>query len=624
MKLDITNSAPPGTPHSIHAEQPGIANDIGASEPSAVLVMDLVRARGHAAPDAPALVSDNEVLNYGELEIRSNQLAHDLQSAGVGPETLVCLCHDRGPAMVVAALAVLKAGGAYVPLDPAYPADRLRFMLEDARTPILITRREIGQRIGTGNWKVVNLDEDSSRIASRPQTPPAVAVFEQNLAYVIYTSGSTGRPKGVQITHKNLLNLISWHNSAFSVSAEDRTSQLASIAFDAAVWEIWPSLVAGASLYFPDEATRVSPESLRDWLISNRITISFVPTPLAELLITLDWPRDAALRILLTGGDALHVHPLRGLPFTLVNNYGPSECTVVATSGTVAPNPHPEAPPTIGRAISNFQIYILDEQMQPVLAGVAGELHIGGLGLARGYLYRPDLDKERFIPNPFSQTAGDRLYKTGDLARFLPDGQIAFTGRIDEQIKIRGYRIEPDEIAAVLDQYSGIKASVVVARGEIDDKRLIAYVVASADAELSLSGLQEFLKKYLPDYMVPGTFVRVDSLPVTTTGKIDRTALPEPTPEATIRDQMRIAPRTPVEERVVAILSELLGTEQVSVNDNFFFLGGHSLLGTQLIARARDSFGVELPLRTVFDSPTAEELSAVIEQMLRNEAISAD
>jgi acyl-coenzyme A synthetase/AMP-(fatty) acid ligase/acyl carrier protein len=315
---------------------------------------------------------------------------------------------------------------------------------------------------------------------------------------------------------------------------------------------------------------------------------------------------------------------LPGLPFTLVNNYGPTECTVVATSGTVAPNPHPDAPPTIGRAISNFQIFILDEQMQPVPAGVAGELHIGGPGLARGYLYRPELDKERFIPNPFSQTAGDRLYKTGDLARFLPDGQIAFTGRIDEQIKIRGYRIEPDEIAAVLDQYSGIKASVVVARGEVDDKRLIAYVVASSDADLSLSGLQEFLKKYLPDYMVPGTFVRVDSLPVTTTGKIDRSALPDPTPETTIKDQMRIAPRTPVEERVVAILSELLGTEQVSVNDNFFFLGGHSLLGTQLIARARDSFGVELPLRTVFDSPTAEELSAVIEQMLRNEAISAD
>jgi amino acid adenylation domain-containing protein len=597
-----------------------LPNDSGQPSP---LVAELITARAQLAPNALALASGIQVLTYGDMELQANRLAHYLRSIGVGPEVLAGICLDRGPAMVVAALAILKAGGAYLPLDPEFPVERLRFMLDDGQAPVLITRRDLDTRIGKGTWKVVDIDADSAQTASYPETAPEADITAENLAYVIYTSGSTGRPKGVQITHGNLLNLISWHNRAFSISPADRASQCASLAFDAAVWEIWPYLVSGSSVHFPDEATRVSVEPLRDWLIQERITVSFVATPLAESLTGLEWPRDGALRILLTGADTLHRYPPADLPFALVNNYGPTECTVVATSGTIAPDPQPSGPPSIGRAIDNFQIYILDEHLRQVPAGAVGQLHIGGAGLGRGYLNRPDLDAERFIANPFSSIPS-RLYKTGDLARLLPDGNIAFMGRMDEQIKIRGYRIEPDEIAAVLDRYSGIKASAVVAREDSGDKRLVAYVVVDPSVAPTHSALQDFLKNYLPDYMVPAAFVEVPSLPMTHSGKIDRAALPVPGPDNTIPDEVYLAPRNPTEERVVEILSELLGLRQVSVNDNFFFLGGHSLLGTQLIARARDAFGVELPLRTVFDFPTAAEISAVIEDMLRRESMTAD
>jgi amino acid adenylation domain-containing protein len=604
-------------------QSPPAVHKLQKSE-SGPLVTGFIAARAQLTPHALALASRNQILNYGAMEAQAEQLADYLRSIGVGPEVLVGVCLDRSPAMVVAALAILKAGGAYLPLDPEFPVDRLRFMLDDAQAAVLITRQQIEKRIAKGRWKVVDIDEADSRVASYPKTSPAVNISAENLAYVIYTSGSTGRPKGVQITHGNLLNLISWHNRAFSVSATDRASQLASLAFDAAVWEVWPYLVAGSSVHFPDDETRLSGAALRDWLLEERITISFVATPLAESLTRLEWPRDSALRILLTGADTLHHYPPANLPFALVNNYGPTECTVVATSGTVVPHSHPTGRPSIGRPIDNFQIYILDEYSQPVPTGTVGQLHIGGAGLGRGYLNRPDLDAERFIANPLSSIPGDRLYKTGDLARYLPDGSIAFVGRMDEQIKIRGYRIEPDEIAAVLDQYSGITGSVVVARDDSGDKRLVAYIVVAPGVELTHSGLQGFLKNYLPDYMVPAAFVQIPSLPMTHSGKVDRAALPVPGPENTISDQMYVAPRTATEKRLVAILSQLLGVGQVSVNDNFFFLGGHSLLGTQLIARTRDAFGVELPLRTVFDFPTAAEISSVIDEMLRRETMTAD
>jgi len=322
----------------------------------------------------------------------------------------------------------------------------------------------------------------------------------------------------------------------------------------------------------------------------------------------------------------LHRYPAPGLPFAVVNNYGPTECTVVATSGEVLPNDHPDRKPTIGRPIDNVQIHILDDELRPVPAGQIGEVYIGGAGLARGYRNRPDLDGEKFIPNPFNRAANERLYRTGDLGRYLGDGQIAFVGRIDSQIKIRGYRIEPNEIISVLNQHPGVQASVVVARDDAaGNKQLVAYVVPTRGAQLSYASLVLFAREYLPGYMVPGLFVQIDSLPVNSNGKVDRASLPAPDPTNIIGDQGRGRPQTAIEKRIVRILGDLLGIEGIGTNDNFFFLGGHSLLGTQLIARLRDAFGVELSLRRVFDSPTAAELAREIETLLASETrASAD
>jgi acyl-coenzyme A synthetase/AMP-(fatty) acid ligase/acyl carrier protein len=444
---------------------------------------------------------------------------------------------------------------------------------------------------------------------------------------VIYTSGSTGQPKGVQITHASLLNLVFWHQRAFAVTAGDRATQVASPGFDAAVWELWPYLTAGASVYFPDEETRIAPEALRDWLVWQRITISFLPTPLAERVMTLEWPATTALRILLTGGDALHRYPSPTLPFTLINNYGPTENTVVATSGPVPAIERPEGPPSIGRPIANTQVYILDERLQPVPSGVPGELHIGGAGLARGYLNHPALTAEKFIPNPFCAVPGTRLYKTGDLACYLPDGQIAFLGRIDEQIKIRGYRIEPGEIVAALDRHPTVQASVVVAREDTpDDKRLVAYIVPTAGSRPTASALRDYLATQVPDYMVPATFVGLDALPLTPNGKVDRAALPAPDATNTVQDDTFTAPRSPLEERLAAIVASLLGLEQVGRDDNFFLLGVHSLLGAQVIARVADTFDVDLPLHALLEAPTVAELAIEIEHLMlaKLEAMSED
>jgi acyl-coenzyme A synthetase/AMP-(fatty) acid ligase/acyl carrier protein len=427
---------------------------------------------------------------------------------------------------------------------------------------------------------------------------------------VIYTSGSTGVPKGVEITHANLANLISWHNRAFQVGSDDSASQLAGLGFDASVWEIWPYLAAGANLRLAEPDTMISPEHLRDWLITSRITIGFVPTPMAERLLSLNWPIDSSLRILLTGGDTLHVRPPAGLPFLVINNYGPTECTVVATSGEVSPAGCASLP-SIGRAIDNTQVYILDEQMQPVPPGSAGELYVGGANVGRGYCNRPDLTAERFVANPF--VPGTRLYRTGDRAQLMPDGEIAFLGRVDNQIKIRGYRIEPDEIAAVLNTYPSVIASAVTARGDGDGKHLIAYVIAPTAP--TRCELQEYLLKSLPDYMVPATFVRVDDLPLTANGKLDCGALPEPSPHNILGDNIS-APASETEASLAQILSNLLAVPEVGPEDDFFLLGGHSLLGTQLIARIRDRFAVEVPLLTLFERPTVRGLSAEIERLL--------
>lgn len=581
----------------------------------ALVVPDLVAAHATAAPEAVAVCATDSTLTYGDLNTRANQLAHHLRRLGVERGVLVGLGLRRSPDLVVAALAILKAGGAYVPLDPEYPIERLAFMLADAKPPVLIAEADQAARV-PGPWQPVVLERERSSLEREPVAEPVPTADAGDLAYVIYTSGSTGRPKGVEITHASLLNLVNWHRRAFAVTASDRATQLASPGFDACVWELWPHLAAGASVHLADDATRLDPEVLRDWLVRQRITIAFVPTPLAERMLVLPWPRGGALRALLTGADTLHHYPSPALPFALVNNYGPTEATVVATSGIVPPGSRETLPP-IGRPIDNVQVHILDEARQPVTPGERGEVYIGGVGVARGYLNRPDLTAERFVPDPFVAVHGARLYRTGDLARRLPDGTIAFVGRADEQIKVRGFRIEPDEIVAALATDPSVRASSVAARDDgSGERRLVAYVVPAPGADPSLSALAATLRRRLPEYMVPAVFVRLDALPLTPNGKVDRGALPAPESATVLRDPEWVAPRTTTERELAAILAALLGTDRVGATDNFFLLGGHSLLGTQVISRVRERFGVELSLKRVFDTPTVAALSEEIEQLI--------
>lgn len=593
--------------------------------PRVACVPQLVTSQALATPDAIALVVEEQMLNYYELNRRANQLAHHLSTLGVGPNVLVGLCVERSLDMVIGLLGILKAGGAYVPLDPSYPPDRLAFMIYDTQTSVLVTQNHLTLRLHTKDTQLICLDSDAAILAQQPNTNPPVSASVEDLAYVIYTSGSTGRPKGVQITHDSLLNLVFWHQRAFGVTSTDKATQLTSPAFDATGWELWPYLTCGAIVFLLNEEQRVDPMLCRDFLLDRRITISFLPTALAESVLALEWPSQTALRYLLTGADTLHHHPSPRLPFSLINNYGPTEATVVTTSGLVPAVAYAERTPTIGRPIDNMQIYILDEQLHKVTIGTPGELYIGGIGLAKGYLNRPELNTEKFISHPFSPEPGARLYRTGDLVRFLPDGQVDFLGRVDYQIKIRGYRIEPDEIISVLNVHPAVQTSMVLARDDTPgDKHLVAYVVLNQGMNASTNALQEWLAERLPDYMIPTIFVRLDTLPVTTNGKVDRAALPAPDASNILQREDTATPGTPIEERLVEIVAPLLDLEQVGIDDNFFLLGGNSMMGTQLIMRVAETFGIDLPLRTLFEMPTVRQLAAEIERLIvaRVEAMS--
>jgi amino acid adenylation domain-containing protein len=564
----------------------------------------------HAAncPEALAVASTQGRLTYAELNARADQLAHRLQDLGVAQESVVGLWLTRSPWLIISALAVLKAGGAYLPLDPANPPDRLHFMLSDSGAKVVLTEAAMAEATGGTNCPTLFVD---SLPESDESEPCDVESHPDGLAYVIYTSGSTGLPKGVEITHANLANLVAWHNRAFSISSADRASHLAGLGFDASVWETWPYLAAGASLHLADFDIRMSPEQLMSWLVKKEISIGFVPTPLAEKVLAMPWPKETRLRALLTGGDTLRVRPAPGLPFVVVNNYGPTECTVVSTSTVVLPSSEQSELPPIGTPVDNAQVYILDQDLRPVTGEECGELYVGGKIVGRGYRNRVDLTAERFIPNPF---APGTMYKTGDMGRYLGDGQIAFLGRIDDQIKIRGYRIELDEIAITLNAFPAISTAVVTAYAEAgEEKRLVAYIVAQQN--LTRADLQSFLLARLPDYMVPATFVLLQSIPLTSNDKVDYAALPAPTPENMLIDQSS-EPQSELEVAVAKIVAELLHVSEVAPDDDFFLLGGHSLLGTQLIARLRDSFDVDVRLRTLFEQPTVRALSAEIERLL--------
>jgi amino acid adenylation domain-containing protein len=583
-------------------------------EPSRVCLPDIFQHQAHATPEAPAVRAGSNYLTYRELDLRSNQLSNYLHTLGLTPGSIVSLCLERSLDFPVAALAILKSGCAYLPLEPKTPSRRLQTMLRDARVSAVLTHSSLMGSLSEAGTQLVALDHGAAEISLCSSEAPPVSIAPEQLAYVIYTSGSTGTPKAVAIGHDSLLNLIAWHNVTFGVTPADRATQLASIGFDAAVWELWPYLAAGASVHIVDDETRTQPEKLRDWLVREKISISFAPTALAERMLKLTWPKETSLRFLLTGADTLHSYPPANLPFTLVNNYGPTECTVVATSAVVAPQKSEGRLPAIGRAIDNTEVLILNSKMERVPEGEIGEIYVGGAGLAKGYLNDPSQTEERFVKHP--RSAGARLYRTGDLGCYLPDGQIAFCGRADEQVKINGYRIELNEVAGALSRHPAIRESAMVASDNgMGEKQLVAYVVPQSDLP-PVSELRDFLSKDLPDYMLPASFVRLDAMPLGSSGKIDRAALPAPSDENTLRDEAFQGPRTPTEKRVAAIVASLLGLERVGAKDNFFYLGGNSLFGTQVIARLRDAFQVDISLLKLFDHPTVADLAAEVRRLL--------
>jgi amino acid adenylation domain-containing protein/FkbM family methyltransferase len=584
-----------------------------------------VFAKQARQPEATALLYEDEQMSYGELERRSNQLAHHLQRLGVGPEVLVGICLERTPQLVVALLAVLKAGGAYLPLDPAYPPERLSFMLEDAAVTVLLSERELLTRLAPEVEHCVCLDEEWEQIAIESETAPECAAVPENLAYVIYTSGSTGQPKGVMITHANVWRLFQATAVQWSCGPADVWALFHSYAFDFSVWELWGALLHGGRLVVVPYWSSRTPAAMLELLREQQVTVLCqTPSAFQQLMQAEGWDSELAVRAVIFGGEALEAERLGEWPeqhagVQLVNMYGITETTVHVTYSEVGAAEVQRrraggVGSVIGRGLADLEVYLLDEELQPVPVGVPGEICIGGAGLGRGYLQRAGLTAARFIPDPFSGRAGDRLYRSGDLARYLADGNIEYQGRLDQQVKVRGFRIELGEIEATLGQYESVAQCVVSLREtESGDKRLVGYVVWESGQEATVTELRQYLSERLPEYMVPGQWVVLDKLPLTASGKVDRRALP--TSEQSELTEQYVRPRTATEEIVAGIWAEVLEAEQVGVHDNFFELGGHSLLATQAVLRLRSVFEVELPLRNLFESPTVSRLSSRIEQL---------
>lgn len=561
---------------------------------------DAIARIAQTFPDMIAIDARIAPLTYSALDTRVAATASRLRASGVGAGDLVAVCLPRSADQIVAMLAAWRLGSAYLPLDPAWPQARLASFISDARCAAIIADPAPGLAIAGGIALVPPQGDAIGALVAPAQAD------SQSLAYVIYTSGSSGAPKAVEVTHANLAALIDWHVDAFTVGEGTRTSHLAGLGFDAAAWEIWPTLAAGGTLVLVDDATRLDPNGLRNWLVDERIEVAFAPTALAEPMVAMEWPADAALRILLTGADKLTVRPERALPFTFFNNYGPTECTVVATSGIVESDG--EGLPSIGRPIAGTTVHILGENGGPAGPGETGEIWIGGVQVARGYRGDPALTAERFVELP----GLGRLYRTGDLGVWLDSGEIGFRGRADAQAKVRGHRIEPAEVAAALNRLTDVTASAVVAR----DGELIAYVVASDGTDPTASALRAALAETLPDYMVPARFALLSALPLTPNGKVDVRALPDPGTCAMPEASAGRAPATPTEKRLLGIVADVIGRADIGVDDDFFLLGGHSLLGTQVVVRSRDAFGVELTLFHLFEGRTVASLAGIIERLV--------
>ncbi len=576
--------------------------------PSATLP-ELFAAQAAATPDAVAAVFEGERVSYGELDARANRLAHHLRALGVGPETVVGLCVERSLQMLVALVGILKAGGAYLPLDPGYPRERLAFMLADAGAPVLLTQATLRARLPAHVARLVCLDAEADAIARHPATAPATALRPQHPAYVIYTSGSTGTPKGVIVDHASLANKVLTLGADFGAGPGFRVALLSSPAFDPSIEQMALPLAHGASIVVISDTVRESPAAFWDYVGRNGVDFLNCTPSLMESLIS-SAPDDFSLPHLVLGGEPFTIELRQKIlerlkVASITNLYGPTETTIDAAGFAVEEDqPGPYIP--IGRPLPNYRVYVLDGGLEPVAAGVSGELYIAGAGLARGYLGRSGLTAERFVADPYG-AAGSRMYRSGDLARWRRDGVLEFLGRADAQVKVRGFRIEPGEIEAALVRHGSVAQAAVIARADAGgSQRLVGYVVAAGGERPEAGELRGHLAGSLPEHMVPSAFVVLDRLPLTPNGKLDRRALPAPDYSGLAGGRL---PRTPQEEVLCGLFAEVLGVERVGIEDNFFALGGHSLLATRLISRIRSTLGAGIAIRSLFEAPTVEALA---------------
>ncbi|HLO83824.1 MAG TPA: amino acid adenylation domain-containing protein, partial [Nostocaceae cyanobacterium] len=585
-------------------------------------IHQLFEEQAQRTPDTVAVIFAQQQLTYKELNQRANQLAHHLQKLGVRAEKLVGLCLEPSLERIIGLLAILKAGGVYLPLDPVYPQERLSLMVEDSQVSVLLTAASLAARFSENLLKV-RLDEDWEKIKTESINNPQSCITKENLAYVIYTSGSTGIPKGVLIEHQAIAHHCQNIIEEYQLKSSDRVLQFASLSFDVSLEQILPTLAIGATLILAD-AKLVTPSDFQQKLIDDGLTVVDIPPAYwIQWIQSVSETPITQLRLVICGGEAF---PAEGLKVwqnspmrevRLINAYGPTETTITALTFEIPQDSTPfytNIP--IGRPLKNRQAYILDSQKNLVPIGVIGELYIGGEGLARGYLNRPELTDDKFVINPFHNS---KLYKTGDLARYLPDGNIQYLGRIDNQVKIRGFRIELGEIEAVLNQHPAIQATKVIAREDIPgDKRLVAYIILESSGNFTseiLNQLRQYMQQQLPDYMVPSAFVALESFPLTANGKIDVKSLPIP---SFSQRNNYIVPRTPTEEILANLWSEVLKVKTIGINDNFFELGGHSLLATLLISRIRQAFDLELSVRSLFEFPTIAQLGEQISIIKQN------
>lgn len=586
-------------------------NDTRTDYPKDLCIHQLIEQQVERTPDNVAVIFEDQQLTYRELNARSNQLAHYLQTLGVGPETLVGICVERSIEMLVGVLGILKVGGAYVPLDPVYPHERLAFMLEDSQVAMLLTQKKLVATLPEHHAQVVCLDTDWSRIFQESEENPVSTVKSDNLAYLIYTSGSTGKPKGVLVAHQGLCNLAQAQIETFNVSSSSRVLQFASLSFDASIWEIVMALCSGAQLCLGTPLSLLPGSALMRFLQEQAIThITLPPTALALL------PAEefSALQTIVVAGEACSIDLVTkwSKDRRFFNAYGPTEYTVCATINECTDD---GSKPHIGRPIANTQIYLLDAQRKRVPIGAVGELYIGGVGLARGYLNRSELTAEKFIPNPFSDEPGARLYKTGDLARYLPDGNIEFIGRIDHQVKVRGFRIELGEIETALKQHPVVQEAVVIAREDIPgDVRLVAYIIGRSQQELTTNDLRDFLKAQLPTYMIPPAFVLLEAMPLTPNGKINRSALPKPDFSKSDLTKNFVPPHTSTEKVIADIWAKVLQLEKVGIYDNFFDLGGNSLLTIPVCSKMQETLNIDISVIDLLTYPTVSAFAQYIAQ----------